>query len=273
MICWLLFLVPVLVALVWIRFSRKVGTVTLIGMLAFTLVFPVSSYAQIGLIGGVQNLLNLINGSIRETLTELGNIVGTIDRLQQEVVWPVQLVQQARATVGSLVSRFRNPVRTIHMIPVHSATLPVPGSLERVIRNRQTNDLAALTQTYYQTFGTLPAPVDADPIARNFIDADDAMALGTLKALKASDRSSDLILQSGDHIEDEARLAAPGSAPFLTAASVAANVQSQAMMQKMLAAMIRQEAARIAHENSLRKRYGLRAAEARQGISDLLKRR
>jgi hypothetical protein len=273
MICWLPFLVPVLMALVWMRFSRKAAALSLVGVLAVTLAFPAPSYAQFGLIGGIQNLLNLINGSIRGTLTDIGNIVGTIDRLQQEVVWPVQLVQQARATVGSLISRFRNPIRTIHMIPVHSATLPVPGGLERVIRNRQTNDFAALTQTYHQTFGTLPAPVDADPIARNLIDADDAMALGTLKALKASDRSADLILQSGDHIEDEARLAAPGSAPFLTAASAAVSIQSQAMMQKMLASMIRQEASRIAHENSRRKWNGLRAAEARQGISDLLKRR
>jgi hypothetical protein len=64
--------------------------------------------------------------------------------------------------------------------------------------------------------------------------------------LKAADQAGDLILQSGDRIEDEARVAVPGSAPFLTAATTAANIQSQAMMQKMLAAMLRQEAARIA---------------------------
>ena len=62
---------------------------------------------------------------------------------------------------------------------------------------------------------------------------------------------------SGNLIEDEARIAAPGSVPFLTASAMAANLQSQAMMQKMLAAMLRQEAARIAHENALRKRHGL----------------
>jgi hypothetical protein len=104
------------------------------------------------------------------------------------------------------------------------------------------------------------------------INIDDSLALNTLKTSKANDQVGDLILESGSQIEDEARLAAPGSAPFLTAAAMASNIQSQAMMQKMLAAMLRQEAARIAHENSVRKRYGILVVRVRQSISDLLQR-
>jgi hypothetical protein len=44
------------------------------------------------------------------------------------------------------------------------------------------------------------------------------------------------------------------------------------MMQKMLAAMLRQEAARIAHENAVRKRRGILSAKIRQSISDVLRR-
>jgi hypothetical protein len=104
------------------------------------------------------------------------------------------------------------------------------------------------------------------------IDIDDGLALGTLKTVKASDQIGDLILRAGNQVEDEARLAAPGSAPFLTAGAITANIQSQAMMQKMLAAMLRQEAARIAHENAERKRQGIFAAKVRQNISDALRR-
>jgi hypothetical protein len=53
---------------------------------------------------------------------------------------------------------------------------------------------------------------------------------------------------------------------------MAANIQSQAMMQKMLAAMLRQEAARVAHENAVRKRYGILVAKVRQSVSDILNR-
>jgi len=85
-------------------------------------------------------------------------------------------------------------------------------------------------------------------------------------------RSIEIAPESGNRLEDEARVAAPGSAPFLTAAATAANIQSQAMMQKLLAAMLRQEAARLAHENTVRKRHSILTAKVRQGISNVLRR-
>jgi hypothetical protein len=65
------------------------------------------------------------------------------------------------------------------------------------------------------------------------------LALAPLKTLKATDQVGDLILDSGNRIEDDAQSAASASAPFLSASAMAANIQSQAMMQKMLAAMLR----------------------------------
>jgi hypothetical protein len=44
------------------------------------------------------------------------------------------------------------------------------------------------------------------------------------------------------------------------------------MTQKMLAAMISQEAARIAHDNAIRKQRGIVLIRVRQGVSDLLER-
>jgi hypothetical protein len=49
-------------------------------------------------------------------------------------------------------------------------------------------------------------------------------------------------------------ISAPGSSSIITAAAVAGQIQSQAVTQKMLAAMLRQEAARVAHDNAIRKR-------------------
>jgi hypothetical protein len=161
---------------------------------------------------------------------------------------------------------------SIYRVPVSSATLPNTVGLDAIIRNRQSTDFPNLTQSYYRAFGALPAADQADPLARNMIDIDDSLALNTLKTSKAADQVGDLILESGNQIEDEARLAAPGSAPFLTASAMAANIQSQAMMQKMLAAMLRQEAARVAHENAVRKHYGILVTKVRQSVSDILNR-
>jgi hypothetical protein len=195
-----------------------------------------------------------------------------MNNLYQQVIWPVQLIDRARATVNRLIAQFRGAIDAIYTTPVGSATLPVPATLEGIIRNRQTGDFGALGQSYYATFGTLPAVDQADATVRNMIDIDDGLALHSLKALKATDQVGNLILNTGDRIEDEARLAAPGSTPFLTAAAMAANVQSQAMMQKMLATMLRQEAARVAHENAERKRHGTLVVRIRQNLSDVLRR-
>jgi len=181
---WFVILAALVVAAV--QNSRGIISLVLIGVLAVMLVFPTSSYAQFGIIGGIQNLLNLINGSIRGTLSSIGNVTQTIESLHQQIVWPVQLIQRARATIASLMTQSRGVLQNVNGISVQSATLPVPVDLESVARNRQTNDFGSLTQTYYRTYGAVPAASDADQLARNLIDIDDAFALDTLKTLKAS---------------------------------------------------------------------------------------
>ena len=253
------------------RWQRIVGIV-LVGTVTVCLVLPPPAYAQFGLLGSIQNILNVINGAIRSTLNLIGTTSQSLGGRYQQIVWPVQRVDQARTAIASLITQFRAGMRSIYRAPVNSATLPAAAGLEAIMRNRQTNDFANLTQSYYRAFGTLPPVDEADGLARNMIDMDDGLALNTLKTLKATDQAGDLILESGDRIEDESRAAAPGSAPLLSAAAMAANIQSQAMMQKMLAAMLRQEAGRFAHENGLRKRQGSVIARVRQGISDVLRR-
>jgi hypothetical protein len=44
-------------------------------------------------------------------------------------------------------------------------------------------------------------------------------------------------------------------------------------MQKMLAAEIRQEAARLAHDNTIRKRNAMLGKELRQSMGEMLKRK
>ena len=248
---------------------RRVVGVTLIAAISVGMIFPAPVYAQFGFIGGI---LNIINGGIQTVLNTISAVSRSLEELQQEIVWPVPLINRAKTVVASLISQFRGIMNSIYRMPVGSATLPIPSGLDAIIRNRQTNDFPNLSRSYYQAFGDLPAADRADPLARNMIDVDDSLALNTLKTSKATDQVGDQILDSGNQIEDEARLAAPGSAPFLTAAAMASNIQSQAMTQRMLAAMLRQEAARMAHENAVRKRYGILAVRVRESLSDLLQR-
>jgi len=104
------------------------------------------------------------------------------------------------------------------------------------------------------------------------MDMDDALAVDNLKTLKASDAADDLTLQAANSIEGAAGRAAPGSAPFLTATTVVTSIQSQALTQMMLAAELRQEAARLAHENALRKRGATMTGDVNTQILSLLQR-
>jgi hypothetical protein len=99
----------------------------------------------------------------------------------------------------------------------------------------------------------------------------DALAMDTLKALKASDQVVQQTLQGAQMIEDQAAQAAPGSGAFLTGAGLAAAVENQAMMQKLLAVELREEAAILAHANAIRKRQADMAGQFRQDTTTLFK--
>ena len=78
-------------------------------------------------------------------------------------------------------------------------------------------------------------------------------------------------LQASQIIEDEAAQAAPGSAAYLAGAGMVAAVENQAMMQRMLAAELREEAAILAHTNAIRKRQADMANQFGQNTANLFK--
>ena len=71
-------------------------------------------------------------------------------------------------------------------------------------------------------------------------------------------------------MENASGQAAPGSAPFLTATAITSAIQAQALTQKLLAAQLRQEAARIAHRNTLRKENANNTTTLRGVVVNLL---
>lgn len=254
------------------RSRRQVLALTLVAALAIALANPPAAHAQASLITAIQSVLNVINGKIQTAMTAINKVRSTINKYYQEAVWPVALTNQARALVTQMIGQYRGLMQNIFSINLKSATLPNPITLESVMRNHQTGDLAALTTSFGNTYGSVPVTTAANPADRTMMDMDDALAMDNFKTLKESDSADDLMLQAADNIEDQASQAAPGSAPFLTAAAVAASIQSQALTQKMLAAELRQEAARLAHDNALRKRGATITGDVSTQILNLLQR-
>jgi len=252
---------------------RQVLALTLAGVLVVALVSPPSAQAQASLVAAIQAVLNVINGSIQTALNAINSVRSTIQHMYESAVWPVSLINQAKAMVSQMIGQYRNLMQGIFSMNLKSATLAGPVALENVMRNHQTNDLSALTTSFGNTFGSVPAATASSPADRTMMDMDDALAMDNLKTLKESDAADDLALQAANNIEDQASQAAPGSAPLITATAVAAIIQSQALTQKMLAAELRQEAARLAHQNALWKRGATITGNVNSQILNLLERR
>jgi hypothetical protein len=250
---------------------RQIVAITVAGVLVSALVIaPPPAEAQGGIIQAIQAVLNVINGAIQTALNAINTTRAAINNLYQNLIWPVQLVNQAKAQIIQMINQYRSPMASILSINLHSATLAAPQSLENAIRDHRVNNFSTLTQTFGNTYGALPLSTDASQADRDMSDMDDALTLDSLKTLKVSDSATDLELQAADSIETSAGQAAPGSAPFLTASAVASSIRSQALTQKMLAAELRQEAAHIAHENGFRKRGAAFSTQLRGVMMNLL---
>jgi len=251
--------------------SRRVLAVTVAGILVSTMLFaPPLAEAQGGLVQAIQAVLNVINGMLKNALTAINTARTAMNALYQNFVWPVQLINQARAQVTQMINQYRALMASILNMNLSSATLPTPQSLETMMRDHRVNNFNSLGQSFGNTYGAIPSSLDASQADRDMSDMDDALTLDSLKTLKASDNATDLELQAANSIENSATQAAPGSAPFMTASAVASSIRSQALTQKMLAAELRQEAAHIAHQNGFRKRGATFTTQFRTLMMNLL---
>ena len=207
-----------------------------------------------GIVPAIQAVLKVLNSLILPVVNSIHGTRSANSVFYQTTVWPVPSINQSTSLVLQMIGQYRNLMSGILNINLRSATLPAPQSMETLIRDHQVNNFAGLTQSFNGTYRTIPAATDANQIDRDMSDFDDALTLDSLKMLKAADSATDLELQAAASIESAAGQAVPGSSPFLTATATSSSIRSQALTQKMLAAELRQEAARIAHQNGLRKR-------------------
>jgi hypothetical protein len=219
----------------------------------------------------INNVIGGLLNAVRGTIGSINGVLTQFQNLWQQVVYPLQLINQARALVSSMIAQFRGVLTGLLRLSVSSAQLPNPVALEGIIRDRSTGDFGQLTNVYVQTYRAIPQPADAHPMERDLADIDDAMALANLKTLKASDAMVDQMMAASNVIEDEGVNMAPGSAPYLAGAGIIASVKSQAMMERMIAAAIRQEAARVAHDNTVRKRNAMFGAQLRTNVQTMFK--
>jgi hypothetical protein len=216
------------------------------------LMLPVTAHAGVGdIIQWLTTITDTLKGDIGQVLSGIQKVGSLKQNIQQQIAWPLSAINQAKSFVSQMRSQYTSLAGQIHSIEVSSATLVNPKQLESLVRGRNASSMGQIQPAYLKVFGATPSATDANDTQRNLMDVDDAMAIGTLKATMISEQASQQMLSVADSLEQQSAGTAPGAAPLLTAQAQVANLQNQAFLQHMLAAELRQEATRLAHDNAL----------------------
>jgi hypothetical protein len=260
-----------------IQSRRRTIAILLIGAIAILGTSPPPAQAQLPfcLPCVIQAVLATITVTIGGWLNQINGVLAKIFVLFQQTVWPPGKISLAKSQIQSIIAQFLGVLQSIMSINPHTATLPHPIALESIIRDRSAADLSSVPPAYVNTYRAVPQAGNIAPQDRDLTDMDDAMAQDNLMMLKESDQAQDLQLQLANQIESlvgnpNINISAPGSSSLITAAAVAGEIRSQAVTQKMLAAMLRQEAARVAHDNAIRKRNAAYAGQLQTDMTNVL---
>lgn len=240
--------------LTWKAAPGPLKKALLVGALALGAVLAMPTEAHAGIFGVFDEIFGTIKGPIGGALSDINAIARETQQLYQTTMWPLALINQARGFVSNSITSYRGYMTSVFTAPVQSATLSNPQQLETVLHSRDVSQLGSLSSSFHGNFGAVPVANAAAPPDRVMMDIDDSLAQQSLKTTIISDKAQDSILATANSLENQVAVSTPGSTPFLTAQSQVANLRSQAYIQKMLAAELRQEAGLIAHSNALMKR-------------------
>ena len=225
-------------------------------------------------IGDILSLFHTITstlqGPIGGALSEMRKVSAEVNNFRQQIIWPLALINQARSFVSATRARYTGLMFQIEGIKNNSATLALPMQLESMFRSAQSGSMGQIPSIYTQVYQPVALSGIAQPAQRNLMDIDDAMAMDSLKTAMVSDQTTQGMLTLADSLEQQAMTAAPGSASMVTAQARIVDLETQAQLAKMLAAQLRQEATKLAHQNALLKQRSVATQSLQNQIQQVL---
>src|SRR5579859_4308458 len=218
----------------------------------------------------LHTITSTLQGPIGDALSEIRKVSAAVNNFRQQIIWPLALINQARSFVSATRTRYTGLMAQIEGIKNNSATLALPMQLESVFRSAQSGSISQLPTIYTQVYQPVALAGIAQPGQRNLMDMDDAMSMDSLKTAMVSDQTTQSMLTLADSLEQQAMTAAPGSASMVTAQARIADLETQAQLAKMLAAQLRQEATKLAHQNALLKQRSVATQNLQNQIQQVL---
>jgi hypothetical protein len=206
---------------------------------------------------GIGNILSLfhtitstLQGPIGGALREMRKVSAAVNNFRQQIIWPLALINKTRSFVSATRAHYTGLMFQTEGLKNNSATLALPMQLESMFRGAQSGSIGQIPSLYTQVYQPVALAGIAQPGQRNLMDIDDAMAMDSLKTSMVSDQTTQRMLTLADSLEQQAMTSAPGLASMVTAQARVADLVTQAQVAKMLAAQLRQEATKLAHQNA-----------------------
>jgi hypothetical protein len=221
------------------------------------------------LAAGLSSISSALQSVIGGGLNQILGVDQAIQEFEQNVVWPRNLINQARTLVGGLQGIF-NQIQSLTQIRVNSATLPDSQQLEANLLSGNTNQIGQTTASYTSLYGQVPTATDASQQVRDMVDMTDAAAQDAMKRAIEIDALSDLEVQAASQINQSIQNAAPGSAPILEAQADAWLVRANAYTQAATADLMRLRAIDLANSSADIKLGATNTSKLRQQLMNLL---
>lgn len=196
-------------------------------------------------------VVSTITGPIGGALSSMKEMADTYQQLSQSVLYPINLINQSVNYVHTVVGGYRNWMTSVYNVRLNSAQLPSGQSLEQAFLSGNAQNAGNIGSLYKATLGSVPSASAAPLAQRQMTDMDDALAQDSLNLSMSSDQATAITLAMSQNLEDGAAASAPGTAGMLSATARAAELYSLANQHKLLAGILRVEAAELAHHNAL----------------------
>jgi hypothetical protein len=221
------------------------------------------------LVAGLSSIQSALTKVVGGGLNQILGVDKAMQQFQQAVVWPQNLISQARSLVGILQGNFIQIQNLMH-IPVNSATLPISQQLEQVLLSRNPNQIGQTSSAYTALYGTVPPPSAASPQVLNMVDMTDAASLAAMKRAIEIDALADLELQAANQLNQSIQTAAPGSAPIVEAQADAWLIRANAYTQSATADLMRLRAIDLANASADIKMGANDTTSLRQALANLM---
>jgi hypothetical protein len=195
---------------------------------------------------------SLMSTYVAAPLKTINQTQQTVAKYEQEVIYPIAAINQARNSVTQFENQF-SQVSNLFKGNVSSATLPQSQNLESILLSRNAGSISTVSPQFQNVYGVVMAQNSASPQIRNMTDMTDAQAQDAMKRAIQIDALADAELAEADKMGQQISTAAPGSAPILEAEADVWVVRANAYTQSALAELMRTRGIDIANQSKLSK--------------------